>query len=63
MTARHTIITPAVMNKDMPPQTAVFDPTAKGLGGGGLFLLSIGALSGSVIVFGIGLLESWCIRC
>ena len=62
MIPRKTII-PAVMNKDMPPQTAVFDPAAKGSGGGGLIVLSIGALSGSLIVFGIGLLETWCIRC
>ena len=62
MIPRKTIIIPAVMNKDMPPP-AVFDPAAKGSGGGGLILLSIGALSGSLMVFGIGLLESWCIRC
>jgi hypothetical protein len=44
-------------------QSAGFDAAAKGSAGSGLVVLCIGALSGGLFVFIIGLLQSWCVRC
>jgi hypothetical protein len=60
---RNPVPDPSLREGIISSQSADFDPAAKASAGGGVVVLCIGALSGGLIVFIIGLLQSWCVRC